>query len=109
MVYEEYQNILVWKLFFILLKIIRDKSWKNFRGVSRGMMISVSVISKYPIYICQNKKSLSASIPISEIRKNIHNFSEFRRENRPIFVFCCLGPPFLIETPISCVASLKWI
>ena len=31
--------------------------------------------------------TVSASTPISEIRQNVHHFSEFPRENRPIFEF----------------------
>ena len=40
---------------------------------------------------------LSASIPISEIRHNIYDFSEFRRKNRPISVFRPFRNPPLVE------------
>ena len=40
---------------------------------------------------------VSASVLILEIRQNMYNISEFRRENRPIFLFRSIKTPLKSE------------
>ena len=51
------------------------------------------------------KMSVSAIIPISEIRYDIYNFSKFCRENRPISLYRHIGTPLYIYN----YGSNRWV
>ena len=53
------------------------------------VVLTLHILSRY-------NTSVSANIPISEIRQNIYIFSGFRRENGPISVFHHFGNPLII-------------
>ena len=71
-------------------------------GVPKGMISDFrsNYFKLSARYLAKQEISVSASIPISEIRQNMNKISEFRQENRSIFV---IRP---LRTPISFRAFL---